>query len=408
MLRFFAALFFSTAGYTTFMSAMAWESLRLSHRAGSPALIFAISSMVSLALGPYLGVLVDHLGPYRSFRMSQVASVTVLAACVPFARPLLGSEYGLLLLAGAYGGANAMCHPSMQAILQQHATGETAITIASKSGVVVAMGFVLGYSLGGSAVDFGGLASALGGCGVAALTSALCIPRQAPRPASGQGKRRRNSTGRQLIDGARYLVSQPALRDAAVAYVLCYSIFHLVTALLPPFSKFVLQVEGAEFGFLRASWSGGSAAGSLLLSAFWGSRQLAVATRFLFVAALGVGLAVFSQVNSYPVALLVIGTVGCAHSFCRAFLDGLLLQITDPQFIGRVRSNINSLLSGVSLLVFTVSAFLEATALRWALAFTGIAVTVACLGYYGRSRALGRTSARVARTEAAVAAAPQD
>jgi hypothetical protein len=38
-----------------------------------------------------------------------------------------------------------------------------------------------------------------------------------------------------------------------------------------------------------------------------------------------------------------------AHALCRAFLDGLLLQVCDSTIIGRVRSNVNSLLSAVSL-----------------------------------------------------------
>lgn len=394
MVRVFVALFLSTAGYTTFMGAVAWESLRVSDRAGSPALVFAVSSAVSLSIGPLIGVLVDRLGPYRAYWTSQAASVVVASSCALLAKPLLGALPGLLLIAAAYGAANAMCHPAMQAILQLHATKDSAITLASRSGVVVALGFVLGYSAGGSAVDLGGMALALSLCAGAALISALCVPRQAAIAQRANRPGAKPGGLRELLEGARYLFRNPALRDAALASVLCYSIFHVVTALLAPFSKFVLGVEGSQFGFLRASWSGGSAAGSLFLSTFWGARQLGIPTRFLVVALLGVGLAVFSQSASYSQALVLIGCVGCVHSFCRAFLDGLLLQVTDPSYIGRVRSNINSLISGVSLLVFGTSALLEASALRTALAGTGATVTVLCLLSYARSRAFHRRQLR--------------
>lgn len=122
-----------------------------------------------------------------------------------------------------------------------------------------------------------------------------------------------------------------------------------------------------------------------MLTAFWGTRQLAAGPRFLVVAALGAMFAVFAQAPSYGAALVLIGLVGGTHALCRAFLDGLLLQVCDSTIIGRVRSNVNSLLSAVSFSVFALSTLVSAESIRGVFAGTGLVVLLSCVALYARA-----------------------
>lgn len=119
--------------------------------------------------------------------------------------------------------------------------------------------------------------------------------------------------------------------------------------------------------------------------AFWGARQLTAGARFLVVAVLGAMFAVFAQAPSYRAALVLIGLVGGTHALCRAFLDGLQLQVCDSSIIGRVRSNVNSLLSAVSLSVFALSSLVSAESIRSVFAGTGVVVALSCLTLYARA-----------------------
>jgi hypothetical protein len=198
-----------------------------------------------------------------------------------------------------------------------YSTSGSATTAASRTGLAVALGFVLGYGTSGFLLETIGMVGLMASCGALFLSAGIVVGRaNVPAPKRKEGAPAEASG---VLHGIRYLLDDRELRDAAVAYVLCYSIFHLVTALLAPFCKLVLHADASEFGLLRASWSGGSALGALLLTLFWGTRQLASSTRFLAVGALGALFAIFAQAPDYRSALLLIGVVGGMHSLCRAF-----------------------------------------------------------------------------------------
>jgi MFS family permease len=381
------AVLLNSAAYTGFGAAAAWEALRITDNAGAPALLFALASAAGLSSGPFLGAWVDRLGPRRAFFASQMlagAGVLVYAAL----RQLeLATSYEWLVAVAIVNGLSGTFYsPAMHGLIQAFSTHGSTTTAASRTGLAVALGFVVGYGSGGFLLETIGLAGLMVCCGVSflcagAVVATVHVPtfkRKEGAPAEASG----------VLHGIRYLLADRSLRDAAVAYALCYSVFHLVTALLAPFCKLVLHADASQFGLLRASWSGGSALGALLLTLFWGSRQLASSTRFLAVGALGALFAIFAQAPDYPSALLMIGVVGGMHSLCRAFLDGLLMQVCDRTVIGRVRSNVNSLLSAVSLTVFALSSLVPADSIRSVFAGVGILVSVSCMALFGRTSRL--------------------
>jgi hypothetical protein len=64
------------------------------------------------------------------------------------------------------------------------------------------------------------------------------------------------------------------------------------------------------------------------------------------------------------------------------------MQVCDRTVIGRVRSNVNSLLSAVSLAVFALSSVVPADSIRAVFAGVGIIVSVSCLALFVRTSRL--------------------
>jgi MFS family permease len=378
------AVCLNSFAYTGFSATMAWEALRMRDSAGAPALLFAIASAAALGAGPFLGAWVDRLGARRAFITSQVFAAAAMLAYAGARRFGLADSYAALVFAAVLSSlGGALYSPAMHGVIQCYSTSGTATTAASRTGLAVALGFVLGYAIGGVFLDSSGAGAMLLLCGALYLAGAAVLARvEVP---AAQRKAGAPEAGSGVLHGIRYLLNDRALRDAALGFALCYSIFHLVTALLAPFSKLVLHADASQFGLLRATWSIGSALGAFLLTAFWGTRQLAVATRFLVIGALGAMFAVFARAPSYAAALVLIGMVGGMHALCRAFLDGLLLEVCDSSIIGRVRSNVNSLLSAVSLTVFALSSLVSAESIRSVFAGTGVVVLVSCVTLYARA-----------------------
>lgn len=375
MIRLSIAVLLSSAAFTAFMAALAWEALRLSGRAGGPGVALAVAAGASLCAGPLLGVWVDRLGGRRALIASQLGVAAVLSLATLARYGGFGeSMLGLLLLAAAHGVVGALTNPAMHVVLQGYSTPETATTLASRNGIAVALGFVLGYGGGGTLLDYAGfvgtLATCVGVCLVVVwVANGLNSPAAAPAASPGGES--------QLLSGLRYVWSRPRLREAALGFALCYTVFHTATALLPPFSKLVLLGTAKQFGFLRAAWSVGSACGALGLSLWWGRRRASDSAKFVAIAVLGLIFAVFGVARDFPVALTLISLVGFTHSACRALLDGYLLQLCERSVIGRVRGVFNGLVSGVSLLVFAAASAVQAA---WITSiFIGLGITVSAL-----------------------------
>jgi MFS family permease len=308
-----------------------------------------------------------------------MAACVMLAYCAVRSSGLGDTLVALFTWGVAVSAAGAMSNPAVQGMAQTYSTPETATVVASRTGVGVALGFVLGYIGGGRILDTFGIVPLLVSCALLQVAAIALVP-----PLNGAPRARKKTAGglQELSAGLLYLFRTRALRNAAVAYVLCYTVFHTTTALLPSFAKFTLAVDAASFGVLRGSWSIGSAAGSLALTAFWGARRLSPAAKFLPVAALGAGFVIFAQSPSYRLVVVSIGAVGALHSLCRALLDGVLIEVCDADSMGRVRSNVNSLLSAVSLVVFASASFVRGEWLHAAFSAVGMTVSVCCLAIY--------------------------
>jgi MFS family permease len=391
VIRLLAAVLFSNAAYTAFMSALAWEALRLGDGPGGPARVFAVSSALSLCAAPLLGVLVDRWGPRRALATSQLLTSTVMGTAAVLRCLGWGQSLASLLVLAAFNSlASAMTTPAAHGLLQRHSTPDTATSLASRNGLAVSLGFVAGYSSGGLVLDAFGFAVALAACstvslGVATLAWNLRSDAREPPPR----RPTRPGGAHEIFAGVRYVFGDAVLRETASAYVLCYAIFHTVTALLPPFSKFVLGVDAPEFGVLRAAWSLGAAAGALMLSLFWGKRRAARTTRFIAIAVLGLAFAAFGRARDFTVAATLIVGVGVIHAACRALLDGQLIDVCAPHLIGRVRGVVNSIISAVSLIIFVAASGVRVEWIGSIFMVVGVTVTAISGTFYLRGQRQG-------------------
>ena len=382
---FLVAVVLAYAARTSLMVLLAWEALRASGRAGGPALVLAAWTLTEILAGPWLGVIVDRVTPYRALWVSEASVAMVLIGYAALRHLGIGASLtSLAVLAAVTSLLGASSNPSIHGVSRGFATPATATIVASRTASAGAFGFILGYTTGGVLLKYATLPLTLCACAAASLLVSLAAPSHQASPEVKPGAR--PSGLADLKEGLRLFRKEPRLRDAAIGFASCYSIFHSVTALLPPFGKLLLGLDSSQFGILRAFWSVGALVGAVGLSSLLGKRQLAARSKYFVLLIFGLAFIAFSQSRNFAVALLLIALTGVAFAICRSILDGVLFQIVAPGVIGRVRSNINTLISGVGFVIFLASIGIEARQIRLAFGLIGAIVVFVSIVKCARSQ----------------------
>jgi MFS family permease len=185
------AVFLNSAAYTGFAAAAAWEALRLTDSAGAPALLFALASAAGLFAGPFLGAWVDRLGPQRAFFASEMLAGGGVLIYAALRQLELATSYEWLVGAAIVNGLSGTFYsPAMHGLIQAFSTQGSATTAASRTGLAVALGFVVGYGSGGFLLEAMGMVGLLICCGVLFLCAGAVVARIEAPASLHQSERR--------------------------------------------------------------------------------------------------------------------------------------------------------------------------------------------------------------------------
>ena len=232
------------------------------------------------------------------------------------------------------GGFFAFMMPTRQALLSEMIPRKMLLNAMALS--------VLGMSLMGiiSSTIGGFLIEGIGAAPVYYLITLLYIITvwiYTRLPSTDGGSLRSTSIQSDLVEGIRYALRQPALLGLMILE-LCRVIFYMpYRTFFPVFASDVFEVGAVGLGLLSGVSSVGGLLGSLGIAALgdiqW-KGQLLLVTGGLS----GVGLILFAQAPSFPLALaclLVINLAGNAYMVTRSTL---LQTMTDRRMRGRVVS----------------------------------------------------------------------
>jgi hypothetical protein len=254
---------------------------------------------------------------------------------------------GLIILAVANTIADSMSNPSMYGIAQAYSTEETATLIASRTGLSISTGFIFEFSTEEFLPEQFGIVTTMGLSIITSQPITMIAARIRTNTPISKLVHHKNLGVTDLTAGIQQLFFKKPFRDTAICFIMYYSVFNHVTSLLPEFSKFVLHLDASQCGFLLASWSIRVCLYALSLSIFWGKKPINYKAKFFVLGILGIVFVCFSISREFRYAVSLIALVDITHAVTRSVLDGLLLQLCDSGIIGRVRGNINSLISAV-------------------------------------------------------------
>lgn len=336
--------------------------------------------------GPLSGVLVDRIGYRRSSVLSDVVSgLTVLAIAV------LGSTgnlplWGLLALLFASGlfdtpgsTARTVLLPSLARAADvplERAVG--LVTGAERTAMLAAA------PLGGVLVTLVGPAQAFfvdaAFFAVSALLVTALVPRTTPTDDTdddGDAAAAGRSYWGQLVDGARFVLATPLLRNIALVVLVLNALDTArLTVLLPLYALDELG-GAASAGLISGALAGGSVAGAALFSA----RGHRLPRRTLFVAAFvitGGPLSAAFALGAGTLALVATAAAtGLAAGMLNPLIGTLRLELAPPRMLARVQTlmisiawtgmPIGSLLSGAAADTFDLRLIYAAIGIAYVL-----------------------------------------
>jgi MFS family permease len=331
-----ASTFMMSAGQWIQQVTLGWLVYELTGSSMLLGVLNGLRALPFLVTGPMAGVAADRMDRKKLLLRTQwVLILTAVIMGVAVASPLL-HVWHIFVFTLITGIAWTFSEPVRQSMIPSVVPkAELANAIALNSGGFNLMK-ITGPALGGAMIALFGAAGnffvqAVAYVGVLVMIYWMRVP---PTPAEA----RRSSALSNLKEGFAYVGSTPAvLALMTLAYV--PRIFAVpYQTLMPVFQKDVLGVGPEGLGLLMAA-PGLGAVLAVLMLASWGNR---LKRQGLFLVAsiivLGLFLILFSQITSFPLALLSLVAVGIFQMLFLASTSTLLQLIVPDQLRGRVMS----------------------------------------------------------------------
>lgn len=379
MLKNYFLIILINASRNSLLVLIAWEAIRITNIAGSVGLNLALSNIFFLLASSLSGLIVDKFGSNRVLIFSEFLWCSVLLLFIvlrffEFCDSFMWLNIFSCILA-IFTGMSATATYSLVILTAKN--NNDSINIASRNALAISIGFIVGFSVGGLLIDFYGFFIASISSGILSLLSIIFIDNK--NNDKNEDDARVKLDFLNYIQGVIYLFRSASLRMVVFGYILSYSVFYVIYALFPGFSKIVLNLSASQFGFIRSTWSIGALLGAVLVPLFSKYIKNKMKLNLFFNVFLGLFLFLFSiTFNIYLITILTIA-MGFIFALARSILDASIFNIDNKQMVGRVRGNINSLIAIVGLFYYFVSATTIDDYLSFIFYITGILVFVISL-----------------------------
>lgn len=330
-------------------------------------LVMAARMLPGFFLAPVGGVLVDRWDRRRTMVVCDIGRAAIVAT-LPLVDTLLGlflASFLLEILTLLWSPAKDASVPNLVPVEKLAAANSLSMaaaygTFPVGSAIFASMAGLASWlgdfdALRGLKVNQESLAlwlDAVTFLGSALLITTLSLP---PRPrATGGGRIDWGQTGRELVEGLKFLRRTEAVRSVmlgiGVGLVGCGS----VVPLAPIYVKQVLNAGSAGFGLLMTGLGTGAAIGVLALSV--AARRLP--TEPVFVAALfgsGIGLVLATAVSSLTLAVVLAGVFGLFAGTCYVSGFTIIQARVDDALRGRMFATLYTIIRFCLLLSLAVS-----------------------------------------------------
>lgn len=318
------------------VTAQGWVVWELSHSEAALGVVSMLGSLPLLFLGPWAGVMADRWNRRILLIVTQVGLMVlafVLAALVQTGLVQLWHVYLLSLLGGL---CTVLDFPAQQTFLGDMAGMSEVRKAINMNAIVFQISRMIGPALAGLMIARLGLALAfwLNGISFLAVIASLVLV------TTNQVIHREHhlSIIHDLLDGVRFLRSQPRLQDLLILTVLVTFLGLSILNIMPSVAGAMLNGDAATLGALLSASGGGALFSAVILMPIAQSRKRAGLIMISAVIWQGVWFLVLGQTRTLPLAMLALAFFSLGVPMVIAMALGLIQVLTPPAMRARVVS----------------------------------------------------------------------
>lgn len=365
----------SLAGSWMQTVAQGWLVLQLSHSGTTLGIVSALQFLPILLFGPMAGVLVDRYSKKTILYYTQTILLVlalILGVLVALGHIQLWMVYTLAL---ALGLVSALDNPARQTFVLE-LVGERELSNAvTLSTAELNLGRVAGPALAGIAIATTGMAACffLNAASFIAVLIVLYLMDDAAIHAVATVEKAKG----QLMEGFRYVLAEPYLRNALVIMAIIGMFTYEFAINLPLIAQVTFHGDAATYAMLTASMGMGSIIGGL-----YSAHKMKSTDRSLVQTAFFLGLATMATAIM-PTKYLAMGVLAIVGYFSVNFISqsNILLQLKSlPEMRGRVMALWTVAFLGSTVIGGPVIGWIGQTfSPRWGLGVSGVAAIIAAI-----------------------------
>jgi predicted MFS family arabinose efflux permease len=359
------------------VTAQGWLVWELTKSEAALGIVSTLGTLPLLLFGLFAGVWVDRLDRRKILIGSQTVAMLlafVLALLVFTGTVQLWHVYVLSFLLGC---VTAIDFPAQQAFIGDLSGMSEVRKAVVVNAMILQVGRMLGPALAGFVVNSIGIAVAflLNGLSFLAVIGSLIIVR-AKQVRSSRG----GSQLRAVIDGLRFIRSQPRVQDIILFSVLVVFFGITLLSFFPALAADVLHGDAQTLGLLLASSGAGALIGATIIAPL---AQAARRTGLMMGAGViwaGFWWLLVSQSRSVPLSMLLIffGAWGVPAVLTTA--NGLLQVMAPPLMRGRLLAAYIIVSFGIQpISAFVIGLVANSIGIANAMLLSGIALIVGAL-----------------------------
>ncbi|NIG54678.1 MFS transporter [Chitinophaga sp. Cy-1792] len=314
-------------------TAVVWLVYSITHSSALLGVTVFVETFPSFLLSIVGGVAADRWNRYKIIQITQIASMiqsVILALMVFLGHPII---WLILALSVLLGIINAFDIPARQTLLNDVVTDKNDLPSAiSFSAATASIAQLLGPALSGIVLNaFGASVCFISNAAtfIAVIISLhfMDLPTYVPK------KSDKKVLG-DFAEGFKYIIANPNIGMIILRMALISLLVLPFSTLLPVFAKVIFKGDASTYGYINSVIGIGAVICTVFLTT---RRPDADMKKLLFVSTLllGAGLIVFSQLNSFPVAIpfILLAGIGTVSQFN---ISNIIVQSeAAPEFRGR-------------------------------------------------------------------------
>jgi MFS family permease len=364
---------------------LSWVAISITGTLAAVGQVFALNHAIGFILAPAIGVLIDRVS--RRWLLVLGQGLYAIAMMIPVLVGVINGSLDLFTLfcATAIGAVGLITMSGCLDAMQQTVfTMEQQRQVGAVVGGLRQAALVVGTAGAGILIHhFDGVLAFLSIALSAACGSAISIVWQ-PKQESVFIQNRDIWEDFRL--GLRESIEHREVVRLVMLTALCFSVGQASNAVLSGFVRNEINASSDLFGIIDASWSIGGIGSALLVSIALKTHKMRN-SEYICAVLLGAMTVVFSFLSNSVLLIGVFCVMGMLFSATKVLCDGRILEICPNELVGRVRGNMQSMISLLGLIIYLLPTLLGLESARVIYAVWGLLVSIGAITIFMWGRA---------------------